>query len=157
MECSEVPWIFKSNHLFVKTTNTHYNIQKKLKWTNFRLECIAAYWIGLNELLLQIDKSALNSSNKLIIKSFFLDIASCNGVSPSVSCKLVCAPSFNRVFMTSMCSLLTAMCKAVCCFLFLEFNSNLFVLWLEYKSSITAGSLPNAAWWIARSPTLSFY
>ena len=56
-----------------------------------------------------------------------------------------------RVFTTPTWPLLTAIWRAVCRRLFLAFRSA--PAWAN--SSITAGSSPKAAWWAARSPSLS--
>ena len=114
----------------------------------------AAWWTGLKPLLLAIVRSALASRRSSIMISFFLVMASWIGVSASLSCKLLWAPSRNRTLTTSAWVLLTPICRAVWRRLFLAFKSHLTV-WPVERSSITLGSSPNAAWWIALSPSLS--
>ncbi len=109
----------------------------------------------LKPFLLRVAKSEFAFNKRSTISFFSLVMASCSGVSPSLSCTHALAPKFNNTLTTSMRALLTAMCSAVCCFSFIAFICKL-LLW-DHKSSITAGSLPNAAWWIARSPSLSFF
>ena len=114
----------------------------------------ASWCNGLNPLLLQMERSALASTSSWIMVSFFLVIASWIGVSASMSCRLTWALSSSNVLTTWVWTLLTPMWSAVWRRLFLAFRSHLRVP--VESSSITSGSLPNAAWWMARSPSLSF-
>ncbi len=112
----------------------------------------APWCMQLKPLLLQTDKSELFSNSNLMMSSFFFVIASCNGVSPSESHRLGCAPNFNKTRTTSIWPLFTPMCKAVWRRLFLAFRSQ-----FDFASnSITIGWLPKAEWCKARSPSLSW-
>ena len=68
------------------------------------------------------------------------------------TCKLGWLPRSKRALTTPICPLLTPMCKGVWRRLFLAFKSPP----PRCSISITAGSSPKAAWWTARSPSLSY-
>ena len=124
----------------------------KSHFTNLALPLRAAWWIQLNPLLLQIDKSALLSKRSSTMSSLLLDMASCIAVSPSESQRFGWAPHRSNVLTTCKCPLLTAICNALCLRLFLAFKSQLALA----NISITSHSSPNAAWCIDLSPSLSF-
>ena len=88
--------------------------------------------------------SLLHKSNTYFIKASWAHV---------ITCKLGWQPISSRAFTTPIWPLFTPMCSGVCRLLLRAFRSAP----PRWSISITVGSSPNAAWWTARSPSLSYY